>query len=215
MHSHKIIYHPLFFSFYCLIILFCYFFVDQRTADFFHSHLSPSMHHFFKMLTQLGRGEIYFVLLPAGFLFFRFICRRPQLARAFLFLLAGLLIAAIICSILKIAFSRARPYEWLHFKIYGFYFINQAIELKNHFPFLHLNTYFMSFPSGHATNITALMAGLSCIKPRYSWFFILIAIMICATRVILTDHYVSDVMAGFYLSLFCIEKLYHYYMRRT
>jgi undecaprenyl-diphosphatase len=54
----------------------------------------------------------------------------------------------------------------------------------------------MSFPSGHANTITAMMVGLGFILPRFRVAFLAVALAVLVTRVAEYQHFVSDVVFG-------------------
>ena len=43
------------------------------------------------------------------------------------------------------------------------------------------------------------MTALYFIKPRYSFFYLLIALMVMASRIIIGEHFLSDVIVGAYI----------------
>jgi undecaprenyl-diphosphatase len=54
-----------------------------------------------------------------------------------------------------------------------------------------------SFPSGHATTAGCLAVGLGLLLGRKSYPFLLVfVLLVCASRVIIGAHFVSDVLAG-------------------
>ena len=72
-----------------------------------------------------------------------------------------------------------------------------------------------SFPSGHSTAIFAVCFTLFLyFNKKYSFLFLIIALIICFSRVYLIVHYTTDVMVGICVGIFCslfsytlIEKL--------
>ena len=59
-----------------------------------------------------------------------------------------------------------------------------------------------SFPSGHATTICSLALALSLLYPRLRWIWIVIALLVSMSRVVIGAHYVSDVIMGAYVGIF-------------
>ena len=60
---------------------------------------------------------------------------------------------------------------------------------------------FNSFPSGHSTAAGAFFGAFAMLKPRFRVVFLLLALAIGVTRVIVGAHYPSDVAAGLLLGL--------------
>ncbi len=102
----------------------------------------------------------------------------------FIFLAASF--PGVISHLLKILLGRSRPSELFSHHMYGFYFWQ-----------FHNNMW--SFPSGHTTTISGVTTALSFLLPRLWGIFFAVCLLVAASRVILTAHFVSDVMAGMYL----------------
>jgi len=80
----------------------------------------------------------------------------------------------------------ARPRLWFSDHIFGFTGLGPHAA-------------YWSFPSGHSVTAGALAFALSLTVPRLTPAWIVIALMIAASRVFLDAHYLSDVIAGFYI----------------
>ncbi|WEX77380.1 phosphatase PAP2 family protein [Sinorhizobium numidicum] len=63
------------------------------------------------------------------------------------------------------------------------------------------DTLFESFPSGHATAAGAFFGAFAMLMPQLRPLFLLLALMIGVSRVIVGAHYPSDVAAGLLLGL--------------
>jgi membrane-associated phospholipid phosphatase len=59
---------------------------------------------------------------------------------------------------------------------------------------------FWSFPSGHTANAVAVALALSSIWPRCRAAAAIFAVLVAASRIIITAHYVSDVVMGAFLA---------------
>lgn len=55
---------------------------------------------------------------------------------------------------------------------------------------------FQSFPSGHSATAGALIAIGFLVLPRFRLLFLIFALAVCASRVVVSAHYPSDVLAG-------------------
>ena len=64
------------------------------------------------------------------------------------------------------------------------------------FGWLGLAADYWSFPSGHTAAVAALATALWCLWPRHVLFYIALASVVAASRVVTGAHYLSDVVAG-------------------
>ena len=92
-------------------------------------------------------------------------------------------VAGLADDVLKIVFGRARPYLWLAGDDSGFGFFRYSAK-------------FASFPSGHTTTSFAAALAFGMLMPRHKPWFLLAALLIGASRIVLDVHYLSDVIAG-------------------
>lgn len=192
---------PYFFIPYALLIIFSYIYWDTPVAQFFqHISFSPSIDVVVNIINDLGLGWFYILGLPiAAYIAKRY--KRHRLTKILIFIWLGILFAGIICDVLKVIFGRARPDALFDYQHDGFYWFQESAR-------------YWSMPSGHATVITAVMAGCACFKPRYTLVFLSVALIISAARVVLTQHYVSDILAGMYLAVACVYFLHAFFLKK-
>ena len=62
-------------------------------------------------------------------------------------------------------------------------------------PFVWRASY-AGMPSGHATTAFAVLVAFGTLWPRYRTVFLIYALLIAVSRVLVTAHYPSDVLAG-------------------
>jgi len=192
--------HPAFGLVWLVLIMLSYLFADTQIAYFFYDHANPTTSELAQDITTLGVVN-YYLFIFLGFYFIGlFVLKNQKFANKALYLFLCILLPAMVCDGLKMILGRARPTLLFHQNIYGFQF------LKFHHAM-------MSFPSGHATTIAALMTGLSFLKPRFWGYFLLIAWVVAFTRIFITAHYLSDVMAGWYIGTLGPMLLYYYFER--
>jgi undecaprenyl-diphosphatase len=99
------------------------------------------------------------------------------------FLFTAIALPGTVVTIGKRLIGRARPY------------VGGNLD-----PFLYLHPVwrpdYASLPSGHATTAFAAMVAIASIWPHLGVPMLVYAVLIAASRVILTAHYLSDVIAG-------------------
>ena len=108
------------------------------------------------------------------------------------FLGFSIIVAAIVGTIIKYGLARYRPEMLLEKNLYGFHLFSTKHELN-------------STPSGHTTLSFAGLLALKTIFKRIwiSWILITLAILIGLSRIIISDHYASDVILGIYVGTIC------------
>jgi lipid A 4'-phosphatase len=147
--------------------------------------IDPATRAIFGFITRLGEGAVY--LVPVGLLLFWAWLKRERLwtlRAAFVFV--TLAVPGIFADIIKPVFGRARPVLLFRENLFGFTWGNP-----------HANAW--SFPSGHSVTVAALAVALYAIYPPAWPAYALLAFFVMASRIILDQHYLSDVIAGFYI----------------
>jgi len=155
---------------------------------------------FFGQITYLGLSGYMFTLTGLG-LFGAILARGRGLGagfdRACLFLAerAGFLIAVLAVSglasqALKHLFGRARP------------------SLMNmvgpfHFDMMAFKSTYASMPSGHSVSVFAMAVALGWMAPRLRWPLLGLALLVAISRVVISAHYPSDIIAGAGLGVAC------------
>jgi membrane-associated phospholipid phosphatase len=109
--------------------------------------------------------------------------------------------ASVLVHGLKLVIGRARP-ELL--ADYGAYSLT---------PFAG-DWLFESFPSGHSTAAGAFFGAFAMLKPELRPLFLILALMIGVSRVIVGAHYPSDVAAGLLLGLWAAMTWAYLFARR-
>ena len=173
------------FSLGCIIaFLIAYEAIDVPLARALQS-IDPATRTIFGLITKLGEGGVY--LVPLGLAFLWAWRKGDQLwATRAGFVFVAIAVPGILADIAKPVFARARPVLLFRENLYGFTWGSP-----------HANAW--SFPSGHSITVTALAIALYAIYPGAWPAYAVLALAVMASRIILNAHYLSDVIAGFYI----------------
>ncbi|MHB1947559.1 MAG: phosphatase PAP2 family protein [Gammaproteobacteria bacterium] len=192
MNNH--LYRNYFFSLIAIAIVYAisYFYLDIPLAYAAHSLHGSILFKVSKYITDLGEDEAWLVIALIGFVLIgmQYYQKRKLSFNSqrvgYVFL--NVFVAIAVGTVLKIILARYRPEMLFTQGLYGFHFFS----LKNAL---------YSTPSGHSLTIFAICASLSILFRRYASIFYVIAILIGISRLILTKHYLSDVILGAYIGI--------------
>jgi undecaprenyl-diphosphatase len=156
------------------------------------AHAPRSFVWFFQQITDFGLAGWF--LWPLGLLFLLLAAlpvtlpRIPQLVLAAIMVRVGFLFVAIglpglFDTIIKRLIGRARPTALPVIDPYAFH------------PF-GWSSSFASLPSGHATTVFAVLVAFGTLWPRARTAFLVYAVLIAISRVVVSGHYPTDVLAG-------------------
>lgn len=177
----------MFFSFlfvvlYAVLMIGSFLFLDREVTEYFFELKNSDFVYVMKYVTRLGEATLYLAAALVIYLVHRKGNRMyAQKAR---FFIAVILLSGILVNVFKWVIGRFRPVEWIKNEVYGF----------DNFSFLEYTA--NSFPSGHATTAFAIGISLMLLFPKYRAVFLLFAVTVALSRVVLYQHYLSDVMAG-------------------
>lgn len=136
---------------------------------------------FFKSITFLGESGWLYIVASIILLFFK------KTRKIGVTILASIAVGALITNIaIKNLVSRPRPFTANSFYYDCWNAVGPTIVGKN------------SFPSGHATGVTAATVGwILSSKKKWRYFGIIFAVLMGLSRIYLFVHYPTDVIAGF------------------
>jgi len=163
------------------------FFLERAKA------LAPGAREFLRSITNIGRSN--WMLIPAGaavalalvlrrtHLGFRNAAGYGLIASTVGFVFVSVGGAGLIANLVKGIVGRARP---------------KLFDSTGPFDFnlFSFSPDYASFPSGHATNIFALATVLTMLWPRGRVLLYTLATWIAASRVLIGQHYFTDVVVG-------------------
>ena len=174
--------------------------LDRRVTQLFSTH-SGLLYEVASVLTHLG--EVPWSLGPPALVFLvaRYVLRRPGLATRALFVFASVAASGLLVDVVKALVGRARPGLWLEEGIYGFFF-------------LRLTTVYQSFPSGHTACASGACFALAALAPCYRRRLMVAGLLLGLTRVVVTAHYLSEVLCAAALSLLVVSLLRRQFARR-
>jgi membrane-associated phospholipid phosphatase len=154
-------------------------------------HLPHFIVWFFDQITDFGKSGWF--LWPLGVLFLALavlpdLPRLPQLVIAAVmarvgFLFAAIAVPGIFLNLVKHIFGRARP------------LVGGSLDPYLFHPF-SLPAAYASLPSGHAATAFSVLVAFGTLWPRARTVLWVYALLIAASRVAVTAHYPSDVLAG-------------------
>ncbi len=157
--------------------------VDKYFAVFFNEHCI--FKQFFEKITILGRAEIYLVIALI-FTVYSIYSNKEQIKNKAVVLFFSIVFSGIFVIILKFTFARYRPKLFIEKHLFGFSWFDIGYDVS-------------SFPSGHTAIAFAAMVSLGYIFPKFKYIFLLLAILVGVSRVVLDAHYISDVLVGAFL----------------
>lgn len=169
--------------------------VDKPLAIYLHQLNLGEHFPWLYRITNWGdksRALIFLLLVP---LFFRYVWVIKRYEYKAWFVWLSVAFTGAVSLVLKLMLGRARPYLLFNDSLYGFYGF-------------HVDKFYWSLPSGHVATIMAMMFSLMILFPRLRWVFGIFGMIVMATRVLLTYHFLSDVLLTAYMTWFCVGGVY-------
>jgi len=176
------------FTLYVLLFLF----VDRPVSMWLHACCADNQVHqagvFFSTLAYGAYVSLALALAVVAVLAADPGRERPWTGPV-LYVCLSLAIAWCVGDGLKYLLGRYRPVMLFEDNLYGFHFFSTQWRMN-------------STPSGHTLRAFAVCTSLSVLFRRYAGYFIALATLIGLSRIVVTDHYASDIVFGAFIGTF-------------
>ena len=139
-----------------------------------HFSHSERIAAFFKIISRLGNGVFWYLMLIAVWLI-----QGLMYTLQIVYLVFGSMVGTLIYKLLKTKTVRPRPYQ-----------VHQVIRLGEH-PLDHF-----SFPSGHTLHAVMATTVLGYVAPLLLMLMLPFTVLVAVSRMVLGLHYPSDVAVG-------------------
>jgi membrane-associated phospholipid phosphatase len=181
---------------------------DRWAIHAIYDAVSAKQHRFLDSITHLAKAGHWLVAAIVAYglarLFRLFYLHDPRvflvqdIALSFI---GSLALGSLALHILKRLVGRRRPRDEIEMHLYEFKFWTFKADYN-------------SLPSGHALTIFCVAAIATCVLPGLAVVWFAIAVFLSVTRVLLTAHFVSDVLIGAGMGLISSHVvLLHFFTR--
>jgi membrane-associated phospholipid phosphatase len=164
----------------------------------------------FDDITDYGKSGWF--LWPLGLMFLALAALPPMLTRfsqrvlavimvRIGFLFTAIAVPSLLVTIIKRMIGRARP------------MVGGSLDPFLYSPFIWRADY-AGMPSGHATTAFAALVAFGTLWPRSRTLWLVYALLIAISRVVVTAHYPSDVLAGALVGIGGAILVRHYFAQR-
>jgi membrane-associated phospholipid phosphatase len=176
-----------------------YFYIDLAVATYFNGMKGSDLREYFGVITDAGKSEYYLVPAALAYLFYKNKDSLKASKAGFLF--ASVALSGILVLIIKMFLGRFRPEMYFKHGNFGFDFFEVTQNM-------------LSFPSGHSATAFSVAVAFGFLFKRYQFLFYTVAVLIVTSRVVITRHYVSDVLVGSLIGIIMTLYLYEKYYKK-
>jgi membrane-associated phospholipid phosphatase len=167
---------------------------------YYCKELSRSVLDIAEIVTTTGEAKWYFILFVPAYVVLRFVVKNKLWSMRILFLFISISASGLINMLIKWLAGRNRPINLFNSGLFGFDYFRMMYEST-------------SFPSGHAVTAFSLAAAVSILFPRWGIPAFAAAVAIGASRIMITSHYLSDVLAGAGIGILCTLAVKYFFDR--
>ena len=154
--------------------------------------------NFFVNITTLGDSFWYFFFCILGIVVILILEKTKllistnfkEVKKIFFYIITCLFLTGFFTQLLKHIIGRARPNYTIQDSSFNFHFFT-------------FDSNFHSFPSGHTSTIFILALVCSTIIPRLKYFFLLFALIISFSRIVVGAHFITDIIGGIVVAFLC------------
>ena len=177
--------------------------IDRPLATYFQAYRG-AWRPLFEFIGPFGLALPYLIVSGVAFVMLRWggslppfehwTARMRDAARIPAFLFAAIAASGITVDVLKVIVGRPRPKLLFSGGDYEFSWIGLSAD-------------HWSFPSGHAATAAALAAALYYLWPQPVLVYVVGAVLVAASRVVMDAHYLSDVIMGGFIGVLVTRAL--------
>ena len=187
--------YPYFFLWLFAILGVCFYFYWDRPISEWVQQMPPIVSSIGYVISALSNPGLSMLILPLLLFISLVWWQKKPLANLFLLMTITVNATHFLTTPIKMFFGRYRPDLWLSQHLYGFDFlVYKDIE--------------MSFPSGHAMTIASILFSIACVYPKKFPLLLVLTILLSFCRVIVDQHYVSDILASMLFTFFMSQWIY-------
>ncbi len=182
------------------------FYVDKPVLDYMHFRRSPLLNWTARLGNTLGKGDEF--IFPVGAIAFIVAAyfKRQGLMRIFAVATIAPLVSGLFVQVVKLSFSRARPYKWEW--NFSFFNYDKTLSLSD-----FMNNDYMSMASGDVIVAISFFVTLAILikHPLLRAIFLTAPIIVGFGRMHIMAHWLSDTLlamvCGTFISLSIIRNL--------
>lgn len=178
--------------------------LDRSLAFFLKAHVNEHMAYFWRFMTDRGEGTLYVVVALIG-LFGGWGLKRlaadqrtvdviATLQRYCYLVLISLAASGAVIHTIKFLSGRHRPRDLFADGSFGFEPFAFTSKLD-------------SFPSGHSQTIFCITTVLALAFPKHWKQISFVGLLVALSRVVMTNHFISDVVVGSWLGIMAVLLL--------